>query len=184
MTALSQNIKLTSTIQPAVAEKPDKIRKLVDIQAKVAAGKGIGYERWAKSSISNAGRRPLILLQKGLTSEDALRSALPNCKPSTTMHWRWSRHGCPHGPSGAARASCGLSAVQASCTKLTTLPEPPPVPRQHRAEFAVYEAACAYFRPTGSGRCRTSKKLDAEYPDPFLGKRFLHPLQESADRTA
>ena len=48
LTALSQNIQLAAIIQPSSEKKPDKIRKLVDIQAKVAAGKGIGYERWAK----------------------------------------------------------------------------------------------------------------------------------------
>ena len=48
LTALSQNIQLAAIIQPRSEKKPDKIRKLVDIQAKVAAGKGIGYERWAK----------------------------------------------------------------------------------------------------------------------------------------
>ena len=51
LTALSQNIQLTAIIQPSSEKKPDKIRKLVDIQANVAAGKGIGYERWAKKLI-------------------------------------------------------------------------------------------------------------------------------------
>ena len=45
LTALSQNIQLATAIQPACEQKSDKIRKLVDIQANVAAGKGIGYER-------------------------------------------------------------------------------------------------------------------------------------------
>ena len=41
LTALSQNIQLAVTIQPSSEKKPDKIRKLVDIQANVAAGKGL-----------------------------------------------------------------------------------------------------------------------------------------------
>ncbi len=40
LTALSQNIQLTAIIQPSSEKKPDKIRKLVDIQANVACGQG------------------------------------------------------------------------------------------------------------------------------------------------
>ena len=73
--ALSQNIQLAVTIQPASEQKPDKIRKLVDIQAKVAAGKGIGYERWAKKFNLKRWSQTLCLLQeKKLLSEDALCS--------------------------------------------------------------------------------------------------------------
>ena len=76
-TALSQNIQLAVTIQPASEQKPDKIRKLVDIQANVAAGKGIGYERWAKKFNLKRWSQTLILLQeKGLTSEDALHQRI------------------------------------------------------------------------------------------------------------
>ncbi len=34
--------------QPFVAETPDRVTLLVDIQSKLLAGKGVGYERWAK----------------------------------------------------------------------------------------------------------------------------------------
>ena len=81
LTVLSQNIKLTSTIPPAVTEKPDKIRKLVDIQAKVAAGKGIGYERWAKKFNLKRWSQTLCLLQeKKLLSEDALHQRIAELK--------------------------------------------------------------------------------------------------------
>ena len=43
--AKSQPIILHSNLE----EKPDRIKKLVDIQAKLKQGKGIGYERWAKN---------------------------------------------------------------------------------------------------------------------------------------
>ena len=42
--AKSQPIILHSNLE----EKPDRIKKLVDIQAKLQAGKGAGYARWAK----------------------------------------------------------------------------------------------------------------------------------------
>ena len=53
LAALAQNIRLAPTIQPIATDKPDKIQKLVDIQAKLKQGKGIGYERWAKKHMLN-----------------------------------------------------------------------------------------------------------------------------------
>ena len=45
-----------------------RIGKLIDIQAKLKQGKGIGYERWAKKHNLKAMAQTLILLQeKGLT---------------------------------------------------------------------------------------------------------------------
>ena len=73
LAALAQNIRLAPTVQPIAADKPDKIQKLVDIQAKLKQGKGIGYERWAKKHNLKAMAQTLILLQeKGLLNEDAL----------------------------------------------------------------------------------------------------------------
>jgi len=86
LTALSQNIQLTAIIQPSSEKKPDKIRKLVDIQANVAAGKGIGckgigYERWAKKFNLKRWSQTLCLLQeKKLLSEDALHQRIAELK--------------------------------------------------------------------------------------------------------
>jgi hypothetical protein len=46
LAALQENAERKRTIQ----FKPDRIGKLVDIQAKLKQGKGIGYERWAKKT--------------------------------------------------------------------------------------------------------------------------------------
>jgi len=35
-------------LQPPATETPDRVNLLVDIQSKLLAGKGVGYERWAK----------------------------------------------------------------------------------------------------------------------------------------
>ena len=77
LAALAQNIWLAPTVQPIAADKPDKIQKLVDIQAKLKQGKGIGYERWAKKHNLKAMAQTLILLQeKGLLDEDALNQRI------------------------------------------------------------------------------------------------------------
>ena len=71
--AKSQPIILHSNLE----EEPDRIKKLVDIQAKLKQGKGIGYERWAKKHNLKAMAQTLILLEeKGLTDEDALNQRI------------------------------------------------------------------------------------------------------------
>ena len=69
LAALKANTERKRTIQ----SKSDRIGKLVDTQAKLKQGKGIGYERWAKKHNLKAMSQTLILLQeKGLLDEDAL----------------------------------------------------------------------------------------------------------------
>ena len=187
LTALSQNIQLATAIQPACEQKPDKIRKLVDIQANVAAGKGIGYERWAKKFNLKRWSQTLILLQeKGLTSEDAL-------------HQRIAELQTQHDDALAVVKDMDARMVSLKelrghlvvyrqykplAQKLQTVRNPAKFKEQHRAEFAVYEAACAYFKANAQDSAGP-QKTGCRIPDPFLGeKRFLHPLQESAGRTA
>ena len=166
LTALSQNIQLTAIIQPSSEKKPDKIRKLVDIQANVAAGKGIGYERWAKKFNLKRWSQTLCLLQeKKLLSEDALHQRIVELK---TQH------------DDALVVVKDLDARMVSlkelrghlvvyrqykplAQKLQTVRNPAKFKEQHRAEFAVYEAACAYFKANGLRTLPDLKKLDAEY---------------------
>ena len=60
-----------------VTLKSDKIGKLIDIQAKLAEGKGVGYERWAKKFNLKAMAQTLILLQeKDLLNEGDLNQRI------------------------------------------------------------------------------------------------------------
>ena len=166
LTALSQNIQLAAIIQPSSEKKLDKIRKLVDIQANVAAGKGIGYERWAKKFNLKRWSQTLCLLQeKKLLSEDALHQRIAELK---TQH------------DDALAVVKDLDARMVSlkelrghlvvyrqykplAQKLQTVRNPAKFKEQHRAEFAVYEAACAYFKANGLRTLPDLKKLDVEY---------------------
>ncbi|WP_420908866.1 hypothetical protein [Flintibacter muris] len=64
----------------AAAKKPvqrtgQKINLLIDIQAKMAAGKGAGYERWAKIfNLKEAAKTLNFLIENGLTDYDELTS--------------------------------------------------------------------------------------------------------------
>mgnify|MGYP000757031020 FL=1 len=166
LTALSQNIQLATAIQPACEQKPDKIRKLVDIQANVAAGKGIGYERWAKKFNLKRWSQTLCLLQeKKLLSEDAL-------------HQRIAELQTQHDDALAVVKDMDARMVSLKelrghlvvyrqykplAQKLQTVRNPAKFKEQHRAELAVYDAACAYFTANGLRTLPDLKKLDAEY---------------------
>ena len=62
----------------AAAKKPRlpngrKVNMLIDIQAKMAAGKGVGYERWAKIfNLKEAAKTLNFLIENGLTDYDEL----------------------------------------------------------------------------------------------------------------
>ena len=166
LTALSQNIQLATAIQPASEQKPDKIRKLVDIQANVAAGKGIGYERWAKKFNLKRWSQTLCLLQeKKLLSEDAL-------------HQRIAELQTQHDDALAVVKDMDARMVSLKelrghlvvyrqykplAQKLQTVRNHAKFKEQHRAEFTVYEAACAYFKANGLRTLPDLKKLDVEY---------------------
>ena len=166
LAALAQNIRLAPTIQPIATDKPDKIQKLVDIQAKLKQGKGIGYERWAKKHNLKAMAQTLILLEeKGLTDEDALNQRIAELE--TKYHdalavvkdlegrMKFNKELRYH---VAAYASTKNIAQQ-----LKTAKRPAAFEEQHRAELTAYRAAAAYFKANNITKLPSPKKLEAEY---------------------
>ena len=166
LTALSQNIQLAAIIQPSSEKKPDKIRKMIDIQAKIAEGKGTGYVFTAKKLNLKTMAQTLCLLQeKKLLSEDAL-------------HQRIAELQTQHDDALAVVKDMDARMVSLKelrghlvvyrqykplAQKLRTVRNPAKFKEQHRAELAVYEAACAYFKANGLRTLPDLKKLDAEY---------------------
>ena len=166
LTALSQNIQLAAIIQPSSEKKPDKIRKMIDIQAKIAEGKGTGYVFTAKKLNLKTMAQTLCLLQeKKLLSEDALHQRIAELQ---TQH------------DDALAVVKDMDARMVSLKELRghlvvyrqykplaqnlqTVRNPAKFKEQHRAELAVYEAACAYFKANGLRTLPDLKKLDVEY---------------------
>ena len=166
LTALSQNIQLATAIQPACEQKPDKIRKLVDIQAKVAAGKGIGYERWAKKHNLKAMAQTLILLEeKGLTDEDALNQRIAELE--TKYH---DALAVVKDLEGRMKTNKELRYHVAAYTntkniaqQLKAAKRPAAFEEQHRAELTAYRTAAAYLKANNITKLPSPKKLEAEY---------------------
>ena len=162
LAALQENAERKRTIQ----FKPDRIGKLVDIQAKLKQGKGIGYERWAKKHNLKAMAQTLILLEeKGLTDEDALDQRITEL--DTKFHDSLAVVKDLEGRMKANKELRYHIAAYAStkniAQQLKAAKRPVAFEEQHRAELTAYRAATAYFKANNLTKLPSPKKLEAEY---------------------
>ena len=162
LAALQENAERKRTIQ----FKPDRIGKLVDIQAKLKQGKGIGYERWAKKHNLKAMAQTLILLEeKGLTDEDALDQRIAEL--DTKFHDSLAVVKDLEGRMKANKELRYHIAAYAStkniAQQLKAAKRPAAFEEQHRAELTAYRAAAAYFKANDITKLPSPKKLEAEY---------------------
>ena len=162
LAALQENAERKRTIQ----FKPDRIGKLVDIQAKLKQGKGIGYERWAKKYNLKAMAQTLILLQEnGLLNEDALDQRIAEL--DTKFHESLT---VVKDLEGRMKANKELRYHVAAYTstkniaqQLKAAKQPTAFEEQHRAKLTAYRAAAAYFKANDITKLPSPKKLEAEY---------------------
>ena len=160
--ALQENAERKRTIQ----FKPDRIRKLVDIQAKLKQGKGIGYERWAKKHNLKAMAQTLILLQeKGLLDEDALDQRIAELDTQfheslavvKDLETRMAEN------KNLRNHVAAYQQYRPIAQKLNAAKSPAAFEEQHRAELTAYRAAAAYFKTNNITKLPSPKKLEAEY---------------------
>ena len=162
LTTLQANAERKRT----VTLKPDRIGKVIDIQAKLAEGKGTGYERWAKKFNLKAMAQTLLLLQeKGLTDEDALNQRIGELE--TKYH---DALAVVKDLEGRMKANNELryyvatyASTKSVAQQLKTANRPADFENQHRAELTAYRAAAAYFKANNITKLPSPKKLEAEY---------------------
>ena len=162
LTTLKENAERKRTIQ----SKPDRIGKLVDIQAKLKQGMGIGYERWAKKHNLKAMAQTLLLLQeKGLLNEDALDRRIGEL--GTKYH---DALAVVKDLEGRMKVNKELRYHVAAYTstkniaqQLKAAKRPVAFEEQHRAELTAHRAAAAYFKANDITMLPSPKKLEAEY---------------------
>ena len=166
LTKLSQNIRLAPTIQPIATDKPDKIQRLVDIQAKLKQGKGIGYKRWlTKHNLKVMAQTVKLLQEKNLTDEDALNQRITELE--TKYH---DSLAVVKDLEGRMKANKELRYQVAAYTstknitqQLKTAKRPAAFEEQHRAELTAYRVAAAYFKANDITKLPSPKKLEVEY---------------------
>ena len=166
LAALAQNIRLAPTIQPIATDKPDSIKKLVNIQAKLKQGKSIGYERWAKKHNLKAMAQTLILLQeKGLLNEGALDQRIDELQTQydsakevvLDLETRMADNQKLRSHAAAYKQYRPLT------QKRNAVKSPAAFEDQYRAELTAYRAAAAYFKANNITKLPSPKKLEAEY---------------------
>ena len=164
--AVLATLQANAERKPKTQFKQDTIGKLIDIQAKLAAGKGTGYERWAKKYNLKAMAQTLILLQeKDLLNEDALNQRIAEletkyhdalavvkdleCRMKANKELRYHV---------VAYANTKNIAQQLKAAK-----RPAAFEEQHRAELTAYRTAAAYLKANNITKLASPKKLEAEY---------------------
>ena len=162
LATLQENAERKRAVQP----KPDRIGKLVDIQAKLKQGKGIGYERWAKKHNLKAMSQTLILLQeKGLLNEDALDRRIEELQ-SQYDHAKEVVLDLDARMKSTRKLLEQVAAYNNTkniAQQLKTAKRPAVFEEQHRAELTAYRAAAAYFKANNLTKLPGPKKLEAEY---------------------
>ena len=165
-TAVFATLQANTERKRTIQFMSDRIGKLVDIQAKLKQGKGIGYERWAKKYNLKAMAQTLILLQEnGLLNEDALDQRIAEL--DTKFHESLT---VVKDLEGRMKANKELRYHVAAYTstkniaqQLKAAKQPAAFEEQHRAELTAYRAAAAYFKANSITKLPSPKKLEAEY---------------------
>ena len=164
--AVLASLQANAERKPKAQFKQDAIGKLIDIQAKLAEGKGAGYERWAKKFNLKAMAQTLILLQeKDLLNEDNLNQRIAELE----IQYHDSL-AVVKDLEGRMKANKELRYHVAAYTstknvaqQLKTAKQPAVFEEQHRAELTAYRAAAAYFKVNNITKLSSPKKLEAEY---------------------
>ena len=172
--------------KPKVQSKTTNLAKLIDIQAKLTEGKGIGYERWAKKFNLKAMSQTLILLQeKDLLNEDDLNQRIAELE--TMYH---DSLAVVKDLEGRMKANKELRYQVAAYTstknitqQLKTAKRPAVFEEQHRAELTAYRAAAAYFKANDITKLPSPKKLEAEYEQLASEKaKFYEQYKEAKEK--
>ena len=162
LATLKANTERKRTIQ----SKSNRIGKLIDIQAKLKQGKGIGYERWAKKHNLKAMAQTLILLEeKGLTDEDALdqRIAELDTKFHDSLAVVKDLEGRMKVNKELRYQVAAYASTKSVAQQLKAAKRPAAFEEQHRAELTAHRAAAAYFKANDITKLPSPKKLEAEY---------------------
>ena len=162
LATLQENAERKRAVQP----KPDRIGKLVDIQAKMTEGKGIGYKRWlTKHNLKVMAQTVNLLQEKNLTDEDALNQRIEELQ-SQYDHAKEVVLDLDARMKSTRKLLEQVAAYNNTkniAQQLKTAKRPAVFEEQNRAELTAYRAAAAYFKANDITKLPSPKKLEAEY---------------------
>ena len=164
--AVLATLQANAERKPKAQFKQDTIGKLIDIQAKLAAGKGTGYERWAKKYNLKAMAQTLIFLEeKGLTDEVALDQRITELDTKfheslavvKDLETRMADN------KTLRRYAASYKQYRPLAQKRNAAKSPATFEEQHRAELTAYRTAAAYLKANNITKLPSPNKLEAEY---------------------
>ena len=164
--AVLATLQANAERKPKAQFKQDTIGKLIDIQVKLAEGKGTGYERWAKKYNLKAMSQTLILLQeKDLLNEDDLnqRIAELETKYHDALAVVKDLEGRMKTNKELRYHVAAYASTKSVAQQLKAAKRPAAFEEQHRAELTAHRAAAAYFKANDITKLPSPKKLEAEY---------------------
>ena len=183
--AVLATLQANTERKPKAQFKQDTIGKLIDIQAKLAEGKGTGYERWAKKYNLKAMAQTLILLQeKDLLNEDALNQRITELetKYHDTLAVVKDLEGRMKANKELRYQVAAYTNTKSVAQQLKAAKRPVAFEEQHRAELTAYRAAVAYFKANSITKLPSPNKLEAEYAQLASEKaKFYEQYKESKE---
>ena len=170
------------------APKQDGVQRLVDIEQKMAEGKGRGYERWAKiHNLKQAAKTLSVYQQYGFTSPEQLEAAVDTAYQKMRQtsgelkaletklqgKKKLQRQVLAYAQTKAARD--GLRAQKSEKARAAYR-------QAHESDFIIADAAARYFKAHGITKLPARKALQAEIEQLISEKDGLY--QGVADRQA
>ena len=150
------------------APKQDGVQRLVDIEQKMAEGKGRGYERWAKiHNLKQAAKTLSVYQQYGFTSPEELEAAVDTAYQKMRQtsgelkaletklqgKKKLQRQVLAYAQTKAARD--GLRAQKSEKARAAYR-------QAHESDFIIADAAARYFKAHGITKLPARKALQAE----------------------
>ena len=150
------------------APKQDGVQRLVDIEQKMAEGKGRGYERWAKiHNLKQAAKTLSVYQQYGFTSPEQLEAAVDTAyqkmrqtsgelkalETKLQRKKKLQRQVLAYAQTKAARD--GLRAQKSEKARAAYR-------QAHESDFIIADAAARYFKAHGITKLPARKALQAE----------------------
>ena len=150
LAVLTQNAERKKTSELYSSDPhPNRISRLIDIQAKLAAGKGAGYEHWAKIfNLKQLAKSMALFTRYNLNSEEELDARVKELAEKYGEAHKVVKDLEERIKANRELSRHALAYVQNKkfAQQVKTAKNPEAFREQHRAELTAYQAAAAYFK--------------------------------------
>ena len=164
---------------------PDTISRLIDIQAKMASGKGAGYERWAKVfNLKQLSKSLALLSEHGVHTEAELADQISRFKAESSealsvvkdLESRIDEN------RELSRHVLAYTQNRKVAQQVKSARNPAEYQEKHRAGLAAYQAAAAYFKAHNIKKLPSLKQLKVEREELISEKAQFYQKYREAHR--